>query len=281
MVPPKMDPSSRDKAPLTRSSTLSGGHKAENESGADDAKVNMGELTSVIQQVMMESFANPKVISVLSRSLSDNLVRQVTGKIQDSLHVNTEILQSIESKIDRTVEKVNKLESEVMALNSKVKPIDGLVSEFRRLETNLTQESDDIRQYLRRNNLRIFGLPESPGESTDQLVVKVAKDLGMTMTLSDIDRSHRVGKPGGQHPRAILCKFVSYAVRRQFLANRKQLKGSKVAIKEDLCRARLVLLNHAINKYGMRNVWTNDGDILVNHENRIHRISSMSQLALD
>lgn len=278
MVPPKvMDPSGREKAPNTRSNK-SGAHKAEGDPEADDAPINMTELTSAIQKVMMESLSNPEVIQVLSRSLSDDVVQRVTGKLQDSLAHNTELLQSIENKIESTMEKVNKLESDVSVLKSKVKPIDGLVTEVRRLETNMSQETDDIRQYLRRNNLRIFGIPESNDESTDQLVLKVARDIDVPMKLSDIDRSHRVGKPGGQHPRAVLCKFVSYAVRRQFIAKRRQLKGSSVSIKEDLCRARLVLFNHAVTKYGMRNVWTNDGDILVNNGNKIQRISSMSQL---
>ena len=58
----------------------------------------------------------------------------------------------------------------------------------------LQNKSDDSEQYSRRNCVRIFGFPESKGENTDDIVLKLAKEkLGINIDVSDIDRSHRTG----------------------------------------------------------------------------------------
>ena len=56
------------------------------------------------------------------------------------------------------------------------------------------KELHDLQQYSRRNNLRIAGVPETPGEDTSRIVKAFAQEkLNMELNDWDIDRSHRVG----------------------------------------------------------------------------------------
>ena len=72
---------------------------------------------------------------------------------------------------------------------------------------------DELEQYDRRNSLRLsLNTKEEDAENTDEIVMNVAKKLGVDIECSDISRSHRVGRPGSK-PRPILVKFVSYRMR--------------------------------------------------------------------
>ena len=81
---------------------------------------------------------------------------------------------------------------------------------------DLTQSSshqrdvfDEHEQYSRRNSLRIWiKEKETPGEVTNQVVTDYAKKVGVELQPGDIDRTHRVGKPGDK-PRPIIVKFTS------------------------------------------------------------------------
>lgn len=73
----------------------------------------------------------------------------------------------------------------------------------------------------------------------------IKNKLHVSINLSDIERSHRVGKcgtSGNNKPRPIILKFVSYRIREQIFRQKKKLKGSKLSIKEDVTKARAQIL---------------------------------------
>ena len=64
------------------------------------------------------------------------------------------------------------------------------------LESNNRKlENDALEQYGRRNILRVSGIPKSENEYTDHIILHLASDMGVPMSSSDINRSHRIGKP--------------------------------------------------------------------------------------
>lgn len=140
------------------------------------------------------------------------------------------------------------------------------------------QRSDDLEQYTRLNSLRIFGVPEIKGESTDEVVSKLCKDkLGLDISPALIDCSHRL--PGRESQfRPIIVTFVSRNTKKLVYNNKKLLKGSKIVIKEDLTNRRFQLLKMAAEKYGFKNAWSYEGKILVKVANNVMRISSINEL---
>ena len=104
--------------------------------------------------------------------------------------------------------------------------------------------------------LRISGIPESHDECTDDVVLNIARALDVDLSLSDIDRSHRLRSRRHQttsntmtRPSDIIVKFVSYRSRAAFFKGKSFLKMTeaykRVYINEDLTRFRADLLRSA------------------------------------
>ena len=116
----------------------------------------------------------------------------------------------------------------------------------------------------------------------------MCKDIGLSLTDSDIDRSHWVGKPNGLKARQIIVKLTSYRSRQQVYKARSRLKASdykNVYINEDLTKIRNKLLYDARqlleNKHSkIDGVWSADGVIIVKDTaGRIHRVLSRDDLS--
>jgi hypothetical protein len=128
---------------------------------------------------------------------------------------------------------------------------------------------DRLEQYGRRNSIRIRGIQEPDNtntEITDAEVIKLATQLQVPITQSDINRSHRVGIKRDQQSRDILVKFVSHNVKVQFMMSRMKLKGSGIYINEALTRTRAQLFSQtrALKRQKkIQDTWTKTGAIFV------------------
>ncbi|CAF1117246.1 unnamed protein product, partial [Didymodactylos carnosus] len=78
----------------------------------------------------------------------------------------------------------------------------------------LRMENNRLQQYDRRTNLRFFGIKEgASGESTDQIIIQLAKDIGVDISQHDISVSHRRERQKNEQntkPRGIIVRFVHY-----------------------------------------------------------------------
>ena len=133
---------------------------------------------------------------------------------------------------------------------------------------------------LERNTVKISGLPEESNEDTDGIVLKVAQELDVPMTLSDIDRSHRVGKMddnraggGRRRSRDIIVKFATYNARQRLYIKRRDLRQTgnmnHVFINEDLTKKRSKLLYDArclVRTKKLKSAYASDGKIFVRDE---------------
>ena len=74
-------------------------------------------------------------------------------------------------------------------------------------------DQDRLEQHTDRNSLRISGVPESEHEDVCGKVMGLCNGkLRIPVKTSDIDRVHRVGRPGTV-PRQFLVKFATYGSR--------------------------------------------------------------------
>ena len=67
------------------------------------------------------------------------------------------------------------------------------------------------------------------------------------ITLSDLDRTHRIGqkKALSNKPRAVIIKFVCCNTRQRIFLNKKLFKGTQVSITESLTAKRMGILKEA------------------------------------
>lgn len=194
----------------------------------------------------------------------------------------------IESMIDSIVKGV------VSGLTEKIKSLEEANADLQQKNelllskiSALESQADHSEQYSRRNCLRISGVPEQNEENTDTIVLQIATDIGSTIQLSDIDRSHRVGNVNRARtrPRDIIIKLATYRARLDLYKRRTSLKQSGhagVFINEDLTRKRSNMLFHArrlLKAQRLKGAWSSDGTVLVkDNDNKVHRVASLSDL---
>ena len=148
---------------------------------------------------------------------------------------------------------------------------------------NEKEKVDALEQYGRRQNLEIVGVPLKEGENTNEIVIKVAKMLNVSLSSDQISTSRRLQtrlKPKNSEPAAlppIIVRFLSRDVRNQLYANRKlartanlqefSLQGAEnIYINENLTQSRKKLFWHAKQKAIASNFkfyWTVNGNVYV------------------
>ena len=178
-------------------------------------------------------------------------MQKETLLIKEFLKV-TESLEFMSAKFDD-------LEKEIKKKDGKINQLEKTIENLVEKQKTLSSEIDGLEQYSRRNCLVLNGV----NESNEEVGVKIKED--------DLDRSHRLGKPKRKDnkPRPIIVKFARYAVRREIFMNKRKLKGKRLLITESLTSSRMQLLGDAQRKYGVRNVWTSDGRVMVKENDKI------------
>ena len=173
-----------------------------------------------------------KIANLLKSSIQGDILTAIKQDL--SVIMKTAVSEVIDDRLKKLHDENKRLTQENEELKNRV--------------TRLEQDIDDTEQYSRRNNLRISKLPESPNEDTDAIFLKIAETLNVPLTPGDIDRNHRVGRPGSKPQRDIIVKFVTYRVRERLFINRKKLRDSElkgIYLNEDLTRKRSKLMFEA------------------------------------
>ena len=134
------------------------------------------------------------------------------------------ISASLRQKVEDQEKSIQVLEQKVAELENKQRIQDA--------------KPDEQEMYSRRENVRIWtGEKENEDENTDTIILKLATKMQVPLKVEDSSRSHRVGRPGTGKHQAIICRFLSWRIKRQFMKSRPALKDSKVLVSDDLTRA--------------------------------------------
>ena len=168
--------------------------------------------------LFLESF---KVLIGEIKKLNDSTIR--IGELEDRTAV-------CENTSDRLITEIKRLGDELKKLQEKV---------------------DDQEQRSRNNCLLLHGVEENMmQQDTDGILLNVINnDLGLTnITIEDIQRSHRLGpfkkdqrnlRSARKNPRPIIMRFSSWRDRQKVFKAKRNLKGKKISISENLTQHRL------------------------------------------
>ena len=136
----------------------------------------------------------------------------------------------------------------------------------------LHNAQQQLEQYTRRNNIRIFGVqdtnPKETAVETEHLVAKLCQQkLGYPLQSWEVEVAHRTGKflPDGNRP--IIVRLVSRKTRASIMAKRRKLKGTKIVVAEDLTRENLQLYRRVRDLDCVGQAWTRDGRIFAKCKN--------------
>ena len=256
----------------------------------DEAESEISDITEMESDTDTEASSNKlsvgelhKIADILRTSLNSDMQATVKETIKEELpDMANDIVSKVVTGLNQRIEK---LETENQRLDKDVKNLKKENKTLKSTIAKLEKAADNGEQYSRRNSLRMSGIPETTTENTDMLVLEVAAAINSDISIDEIDRSHRVGKPKKGKHREIIIKFSTYRARQKFFAKRKDLKDAGypgVFVNEDLTKQRMNLLYLARVKVRgrfLKGCWSSDGVILVkDNEDNLHRITSDDDL---
>lgn len=112
--------------------------------------------------------------------------------------------------------------------------------ELRKTITLMEEKIDDLENRERRNNLLFFGFEEAAWETWDQTLrfveESVARTMGITISSSDIERAHRLGRRIQGKTRPIIVKFSSFRTKLEILRRAGALRGTGFGVAEDFSK---------------------------------------------
>ena len=136
--------------------------------------------------------------------------------------VTTAVAEAVTKAIEATVARVSALEEELSNTRTRLSDAE------RRLE--------ELEDGTRRSSVIISGVPETDSETTDSLVMDIGKAAGLSLSASDLDRSHRLGRALPGKTRPILARFVRSKTRDEVFLKRKDLTAERLNNHQTLTR---------------------------------------------
>lgn len=167
---------------------------------------------------------------------------------------------------------IEKLDTRISALEKHMNNIQGDNEELR-------MKVDTLEQQSKCNQLRVFGVPEDGNENVKEKLLDIFENK-INVNDCQLENCYRLGpfNRTAKYPRPILATFINEQHRNKIFQNKKNLKGSRIAITEELTKIRYELLILSKDKYGKGNVWTYDGNIYTNINGKKHRIRNTEDL---
>ena len=226
------------------------------------------------------------IIESVTAALKDTISEQVTTSVKA-------MAQSVADIISTSLnDRMTAIEADNKYLHEQIDHLSKRVNDLESSSTAGDRRIDAAEQYSRRNCLRISGVKEKKAEVTYDVILQIAEVCGVDLSLSEIDRSHRLqqftpANPSARkRPRDIIVKFVSYRSRNKFFRGKSHLKNNtsfpSVYINEDLTRLRTNLLKEArllVKNNVLHCAWSFDGRIYIKKPDGSRRtISSLDDL---
>lgn len=203
-----------------------------------------------------------------------------------------EIAEGLESNL---LKRMEEFEAQISPGKSALKDVSQLCSEFsafknivwsilkllRQQISEINKSIDTSEMRHRRKFLVLSGVPESPNEDLNCTVMGILQgNLTMhDLSQADMRSCYRLGAVRDGQTRSILIKFADVCTKNNVWQKKSLLKGSTFVLSEFLTRTRQTVFIAARSAFGMRNVWTLDGNILVKLPNgNRRRIQSNAEL---
>ena len=227
-------------------------------------------LTKVVSKTEIENiFAElfEKKLLEMMADIKDKIIESVTHKVE-----------VLEGELHGTNFENEKLHSQIEKLKKDIEMKDETINKLQRSLEDTDKafygRFNELEQYSRRNNIRIWGIPEKVEkgetyesmETTVSLVVKTLNEkMGLNLENRDIDIAHRIGKKIPNQPdRCIISKLISRVNKMKNLRDRKKkLQGTNIKIQEDLTKLNLAVLKATWKNDDVERSWTAEGTIYV------------------
>lgn len=190
----------------------------------------------------------------------------------------TRIVEELQSALMGVQIENDKLKQEVEDAKRREDQMKDQLAEARHLAELADQRSEELSCYIRRNNMRIYGIkepddgpPETQQQCEEKVLSLINKKLKLNVRSEDIEAVHRLGQRRSSNPssstskkRGIIVRFISRRVRDAVLYARRDLKGTNIVFVEDLTpRAYSLLTSVKSDTAVCQQAWSKNGNILM------------------
>lgn len=186
-----------------------------------------------------------------------SIIRETIKELLETEEFVDLILQKVNDKVNQLEKKVNKQEEKISQLEHML---------------------ENLQQNEKLSNVCIYGIEEHENEKLKENVLQIFNhQMKVAITDKDIEKCYRVGN-NKKNIKPVIVNFASKQQRQIILKNSKNLKGTRMAVTEDLIKSRLQLLREAQAKFDRKNVYTYNGNVFIIVNNSKYKINSMADL---
>ncbi|CAG9818969.1 unnamed protein product [Phaedon cochleariae] len=199
---------------------------------------------------------NPIPIKMTTRNKIE--VAAIVKESINEFFLDKEFISQLTKKISERIEqKIRRLEEEVKTQGNKINILEQKVDSFQ-------QQLDAIHQRAKMNNICIYGVAEENNEDLlNKVLDMINSKTNMTLNTNDIMDAYRVGQPHEipNKPRPTIIKMARPQLKSEIFKCGSKFKGSNIYINEDLTKLRRSLLMEAKSVFGVKSVWSFNGQI--------------------
>jgi len=200
--------------------------------------------------------------------------------------IREEIRASFKEIEKQWSEKFSEVREEIEVMKEEIKEIKKVTSEIEDSTNELYNKVDQLEEYTRLENVIISGVEYEDDENLEALMgktIKIARELGVTMNITDISAIHRLYTRNVKYPPPIIVRLVNRWKKEQLISASKQKKMQGIYITNQLTPVKLDLLKKTkdLKRNGVvKYVWTAGNKILVRRSEKEESIliSSMDTL---
>lgn len=239
-----------------------------------DTSLNLsGELK--LQEIEFEA-DSPHWLPLLFKSMAaiQGQIAELAHKVDDLSTFKADVnkkLGDYERSLKFVSDKYEEQKTEIVDLKERVKNLEDDNAKTKNDFGLLARRVDKNEQHSRNECLVLHGVAEAATgngnggrkEACEQLfAAAVSAEVGVELHKEELKRAHRLGAPRADgKPRAIIARFWSMHKRNDVYFHKKNLKGKRLLITENLTDVRLEAFKAARAKHGDKSVWSNEGRI--------------------
>ena len=176
-------------------------------------------------------------------------IRSEMADLKRTIQQQKDNITALKTSLEHTTKQYNEAERELMAARRKIQEQEEEIGELYDLQ-------DKLEQYTRKNSLEIHGVPESAYTKTENVVLKLAEALDVSVEPKDIEICHKLNRKGNK---PIIVKFISHKVKTNLYRARAKLKKVRVSnifprcSSSTLVQADRIFLNENLTSYKKKN----------------------------
>ena len=235
----------------------------------NEGKVNMEEALVALQKSQTAILKVQKAIqeSIDTKLASKADLQSLRDDLNDEIAALTNRIDTFSQEYE---ERFNGLDGRLFDLETRMDRLGGENEKLKTENDNLRDELNqckthinDLEQYGRRWNLKVFNVEDNRSETAAQTTTKVCnvftKTVGVRVNPNDIVACHRLPNKDNTKRRVIICRFKDRGLRDRVLKDRKKCKGKGVSISEDLTLSNSKLVSDAYKHEHCKSTWSVNG----------------------